>query len=289
MRTILPLVIVMSALGGVGCDPERLDAVGLFTVVGSMEERPFVVPDRITVGADPILLRTTASDVAAVRYRLGQERRAFLFTGDLRSGITAGDYLLLPQLDIGELERTVDISPFDSTQWRSARVYDSGLCSLQLAWQAGGEGLGELVGIPPLADLLVGAIDSAFTTSGGVQGGRRTTEGRVTPVLRAATGSGSLSRSTDAVRIAATYFATRIEQASGASLGCNDVTVSLAVEVGFERTNGLISNAPGCQQPGDPGGFLQTTTSSRSIIAASCTTSACRSRPTSVAFPSSRT
>lgn len=256
-RTATGLVLATVAVACVsGCDP-TLESAGLFVVEGTTRDSAWVIPDRVNLGANPGRLRGTAGDMQSVRYSLGRQRRAFLFTGDLETGISGGDYLHLPILDVGELERVVPVNPFDATKWLSFRVYDSGLCSLLLGWDATA-GLGFLVGAPPIADLFVGAIDGAVTGSPSILGGRRTEPGTVTPVLRAVQGTSGrgLTVDTDTVRISASYFADRLQQASGADIGCNDVAFTISVEVGFRRTNGGPSNAPSCEQPGDPGGIL---------------------------------
>ena len=116
-----------------------------------------------------------------------------------------------------------------------------------------------MIGAPPVPELFISAIDSAVSSSLIIREGVRTAPGLVTPVLRAAAGpGGTLSTETDAVRLEASYFATRIAQASGADIGCDNVAFTLSVEVGFRRVNGGISNAPGCQRPGEPGDVVQT-------------------------------
>ncbi len=78
-------------IGATSCAPETLDGTGLFRAFSSGGvERAFVVVDRDLAERDQAFFGPVAGDVARVQYRIGQQRRAYLFSEDLAAGITGG-------------------------------------------------------------------------------------------------------------------------------------------------------------------------------------------------------
>ena len=172
--------------------------------------------------------------------------------------MTGGDLLLLPPLFPGTLERELNIAPFDTSKWTSARVSDVGLCSLELGWRRTGT-VPRQLGLPNggFAGLLTRAVDGAFTGIAELRGASRVGDASVQPIFRSERVRGRLVPR-DTTRFTATYFADEfLAQAFGFQQQCNDVTITVEFEFGLRRLDQvLISNAPQCLSPGGPGGVL---------------------------------
>jgi len=120
-------------------------------------------------------LASLSGTTDVVRYRMLDRYSAFMFTGDLSTGVPAAGHtfesLQLPALAPADASgnrpaREVDIMAFDPTKWTSFRVYNRGACSSLEAW-------------PEVAQ------DFADGLAGQLNGDERITRGMVT--------SGSLS------------------------------------------------------------------------------------------------
>jgi hypothetical protein len=128
---------------------------------------------------------------------------------------------------------------------------------LLLGWQED-VGLGGVLGLPGLAELVTDAVDGAVLSAEGIFGGSRVGSAMVQPVIRAQRSGTSLTDDKDAIRFTADYHADSVELHDFINIKCEDIDMHLEFELGFERIPGGISIAPGCHQQGDPGGFLQT-------------------------------
>ncbi len=195
-------------------------------------------------GGSPVDIGLVAGDVGRVRYNLDDQKRAFLFEGDLSTGIESGGWLHLPQMDPGSTVREQDITSFDPSKWNSFRVYDSGMCSSFVSW--------DLYGLA----FLLGIQDSFQASS---ENGRLT-RGRLHPKLMALRGSGDvLSRDDD--RIVASFRLTADHvggRPSEFGIGCDGPTMDVDVEFAPERFNGAVCAVPQCLYPSAPGGCIQT-------------------------------
>lgn len=205
--------------------------------------RGFIVPDRLTIAGDPVVLGPLASDVGAVRYRLDDQRRAFLFTGDLGTGFSGGEFLHLPLVAPGSTVRTVDITPFDTTKWRSFRVYDAGLCSAVAGWTAASGTLS----VPAIAPTIVAAFDGALSGNADCQQRFfRIQAAVVEPVLSGSETRSGLETPTDRIRFSSVY---RAQHAGLPGIECSPVHLTLSVEFGFRRIPGTLSSAAQCAPP----------------------------------------
>lgn len=170
---VLCLSVCLSGVA-LGCDPERLDEAGVFTVFATdcRTSRAMVVRDREIAQFDGTSLGVVANDVGLARYRLGGQRRAWILEEDLEDGVTGGDILRLPPLLPGTLERELDVGPFDTSKWTSVRVSDVGYCSLEVGWGRV-DLLAQQLGLPRggFANLLTDAVDGSLIDSENIVGG----------------------------------------------------------------------------------------------------------------------
>ncbi len=219
-----------------GCDPS-----GSFELArpGGSDPLMWSPDDHETLSLDSAGLRHLANDVGRARYHLETQNTAYLFQSNLGEEVSSGQYLALPRFDPDSplIQRDGDDQPWmvftvDSpSTWSSARVYDSGECSVLLDWD---EAL-----LPPLlpafADIAVREVDTLFAACDKPPSNEtfvRVSEARVTPVLR--------SGSVDTVRFSARYRAQSIG-------GCSPVNLDVSFELGFRKDSagdivGLVEN-----------------------------------------------
>ncbi len=203
--------------------------------------------DTSSTSLDTARLGPIAGDVGTVRYHGDQQKRVYLFTGDISAGVSTGSALHLPQQPVpfpdSSTPLAVDITPFDPNQWMSVRAYDVGLCSAppipellaDLVWEN-------------LATTLTQGLDVTFATS---LAARRVEPAGFTPVLRT---NDTYDPQGDRLRFRVTYFAPNV----GGRQGCDDVTLRIAAELGWKREPAVISYPPQCLHPSDPGHVFAT-------------------------------
>ena len=226
-------MIVGSCLAG-GCLPDGgIQFIEEIAADDATNTRADVLGQVSSTNIFPTDLGDIAGNIGSVRYAADDEKRPYLLTGDLRSGIAGGEALHLPQPP-STAPRTVSIAPFNPSQWTSVRVYDVGECSAppdptfatQLFW-------------PEIAELFVGALDKAIATSSRIRNGKRGEPARFTPVLRAireyddtTAGRGPA----DSLSVSAVYDADNV----GGAFGCDDVRITISFTLGHRRVPGVI-------------------------------------------------
>ncbi len=235
------VIALIASLASCGPTPP-----GTFEVISASSptrSRGFFVADRLNSAADPVVLGPLASDVGSVRYELDDQRRAFLFDGDLRTGVSSGGFLHLPRNPVAGALRTVDITPFDPSKWRSFRIYDAGLCSAVAAW-TGSTGT---PGVPAIAPTIITAFDGAL--AGDPVCNRRffrIQAATVTPILRGSATAGGAETPSDRIRFSSVY---RAQSAGLGGIECSPVHLTLTVEFGFRAVPGTLWSAPQCAAP----------------------------------------
>ncbi len=199
-------------------------------------------------------LGSIAGDVGEVRYDGDEQKRSYLLAGDVREGASSGAALHLPQQPVAWPDSpaplTVDIGPFDPSQWMSLRSYDVGLCSAfpgpatpDLFWNE-------------IAAGFIAGLDGALASS---LEGERKEPATFTPVLR--TGN-TYDAQGDRFRFSYNFAALRVDERlpwwPGGAVGCDDVDLRIAGELGWARRRGVISYPPQCLSESDPGHVIAT-------------------------------
>lgn|GEM_PF-7043735 len=229
MTRTSPLFIALALLLP-GCDD--LESTGVFRLdAPGGASKSWVIPDAENVGGGPTLMGPLASNVGEAWYALGEERSAYLFDGDLASGIESGGFLALPAYNAsgpitedGGVPYNV-VEP-DRASYESFRVYDSGACSINLGWST--------ALLPPLIPAfptrVAGAVDRELAQCDKPPTERFTRLGPATlrPVFRARPGggAGALGLDDDLIRYSARYEAPSVG-------GCAPTTIDIAFEFGF--------------------------------------------------------
>lgn len=72
--------------------------------------------------------------IGQIRQHIDNQKRIFLFSGDLATGIKEGLFMQVPQPDFCRVATFQTFDVPSSHFWTSLRVYDSGRCSLRFPW-----------------------------------------------------------------------------------------------------------------------------------------------------------
>lgn len=209
--------------------------------------------DRREEDRDGAFFRSVTNDFATVSYRIGPQHRAYLFQQDLGGvGVLSGSMLALPRMPTGVLETTVDITPFDTSKWSSARVYDIGECSVLLPWNAP-----SLIGPGRLTTLLRDTVLGVFTGDPRNVGCEQLQAIQIQPVLRTHRDARGRYTSTDAIQFLGSYHCAsfHVTPPGGVDITCGDAMFWVDFEVGIEQAPFVSFDvAPMCIDPGLPGG-----------------------------------
>jgi hypothetical protein len=242
-RTLV--VVGMVAMLGTGCNN---DFFRIGSATDSSLERTFT-PSRIaTTGAGPKYLGDISGDPGRVSYRTDSEKRMFLLDSTLEGeravsgGIEAlyplaGDVIRLPASD-GET-REFFVGDLDPTKtWRSARVYDIGMCS---SFASLDHPLGSLVkGIP---EEIFQAIKDDPRSSGDMSLQRK-----VEPILRMVPGpidgdTGIMRKDADALMVEMRVF---VERFGSGLFDCDHAQVDIQFKLIFDVVNRVATNNREC-------------------------------------------
>lgn len=238
------LLGALGALWITGCigDPGPLSFIQVTGADSPGEARGFVLRKGENGGGNAAEMGAAAGDVGAVEYLMSERYRPYLLSGDLEQGIAGGAFLALPR----SLDTVMRYEGVERPElWTSFRVVDAGRCSAFVPWK-------------DIAGYLVGALDARLRKNPAAQGITRTSAGRVTPVLRARrAGAPYLSEDDDSVRLEATYHADRIGAPGDSALGCDDVTLTAHIEVGFRPVTGAVHHTADCRFPGEAGRVIE--------------------------------
>jgi hypothetical protein len=164
-------------------------------------------------------LGDVAGDLGQVGYRLEPEQRLFLFRSNVAERLPRRDPMLFLPAQSSDAERVETLS---DKNWRSARVYDLGVCSLHAP-------------LPFLQETMNDAFVASFSRGGTVPV-TVVNPVRLQPILR----SRSLSATRDALEVRDARY--RV----GSLGGCSDVLVSFDFTVRTERIGGLVQTGPRC-------------------------------------------
>jgi hypothetical protein len=130
------IVALVAAMVGLGCRNQFFE---ITSDTDSNMSLRFTPSATATVGAGPSFLGLISGDMGRVRYRADSEKRMFLLDSTLEGEEErflgrrllfpeARRFIRLPASD--DVERTIDVAALDrSKPWRSARLYDAGMCS----------------------------------------------------------------------------------------------------------------------------------------------------------------
>lgn len=232
MRRYILLIAPLLALPA--CDDDYETTGTVRVVANGGLERSWLVANAENLGVGPSLFGPIAGDIASVWYAIGSERSAYLFDGDLVSGISSGGYLALPAYQPGSPLIVEDaglnwmvVGP-DRPSYESMRIYDSGACSLTLDWS--NEIIPDL--IPAFASTVAAAVDKELASCSKPPSEQfsRLEPATVEPIFRARAGgaAGALGLDDDVFRYTARYNAESV-------VGCAPLNLDIAFEVGFRQ------------------------------------------------------
>lgn len=225
--------LVWMALAGGACDPgTEVHYIEFRAASDPGIGRAFLLPEMQNTGGSSLALGPIAGNMGEVQYDLDEQMRAFLLPVNLTDFVFSGEYLHLPRMEASTpTPRVVTIVPDDTPKWQSFRVYDAGACSQMQPWSV-------------LAPVLVQGLTDGFVNSPRVTNGSRVGEASVLPMLHATGADGRiLNVDDDRIAIHAEFHADRIGEPIG-TLGCDDSTVTINIEVGFRRSAGVLEFPP---------------------------------------------
>jgi hypothetical protein len=255
-RSILYLMAVML---GFGCSNNYFEITSDSDPDMSIR---FTPSQTATVGAGPSFLGDIAGDMGQVRYRTDSEKRMFLLDSTLegrrRRGLQrllfppARSFIRLPASD--DVERELAIASLDPTkEWRSARLYDAGMCSAlaPLDWPDDGPDIDGAVS-------LVGEIPKRITqelneTEGIVNAELK--QWAVEPILRMVVDednpfdreSGILRRDADALKVFMRVEVDEIFREEGViDAPCRNAQLDIDFTLVFEVANRVAVNNRQC-------------------------------------------
>ena len=217
------------------CVPDTFGEVN-YEAATSDVVKSFPVGDATMLNVDTAALAGVVGDFGQVRYTVDREKRIYLLDGDIESGVRRDTrFALLPQPAADFEERTAET---ERKTWGSSRVYDIGMCSLHLPFNA--EGLG--VGLDKqLEDELVAAFGSRSSAV------RVVTRGRSTAELESRDLFETSRPSRDRLRYTLRLAVDDLE-------GLCDVVLEFDMLLSVSRFPGLITGGPG-PQCGSGGAF----------------------------------
>ena len=209
------------------CVPDTFGEVN-YEAATSDVVKSFPVGDATMLNVDTAALAGVVGDFGQVRYTVDREKRIYLLDGDIESGVRRDTrFALLPQPAADFEERTAET---ERKTWGSSRVYDIGMCSLHLPFNA--EGLG--VGLDKqLEDELVGV----FSRRGSAV--RVVTRGRSTAELESRDLFETSRPSRDRLRYTLRLAVDDLE-------GLCDVVLEFDMLLSVSRLPGAISSGPQC-------------------------------------------